>query len=176
MTRRKGLNASLKNDRNQPPWEKGVLWSRILWAVSWKRCYCDESDQCVFQPCVTLLCSKPQSLPCAISLARTQQDPQNWQSHQPTHAEAEVVSQRKYRCSYQKREWIPSRKIQVRQDETVETLLLINDYPSFISYRWVIENQALTNPYLVFSSISVCSHEELPFHLSEISVPKAYNI
>lgn len=102
--------------------------------------------------------------------------PQSCQSHQPIHTEAEVVSQRKYRRSYQKREWIPSRKIQVRRDENIETLLLINDYPSFISYQWVIENQALTNTYLVFSSVSMCSHEELPFHLSEISVPKAYNI
>lgn len=102
--------------------------------------------------------------------------PQNWQSHQPIHTEAEVVPQRKYRCSYQKGEWIPSRKIQVRQDENIETLLLINDYPSFISYWWVIENQALTSPYLVLSSISMCSHEELPFHLSEISVPNTYDI
>lgn len=81
---------------------------------------------------------------------------QNWQSHQPIHAEAEVVSQRKYRCSYQKREWMPSRKIQVRQDETIETLLLINDYPSFISYDGSLKTR-LSPTLTWFSLLYLCA-------------------
>ena len=174
MTRRKGLNASLKNNRNQPLWEKRLLWSRIL-GQSLESTAIVMSQTNVFSNCVALLCSKSQSCLVLSPCLGHSRIPQNWQSHQPIHTDAEVVPQRKYRCSYQKREWIPSRKIQVRQDKNIETLH-INDYPSFISYWWVIENQALTSSYLVLSSISMCSHEELPFHLSEISVPNAYDI
>ena len=73
MTRRKGLNASLKNNRNQPLWEKRLLWSRIL-GQSLKSTAIVMSQTNVFSNCVALLCSESQSLPCAFSLPRTQQD------------------------------------------------------------------------------------------------------
>lgn len=74
---------------------------------------------------------------------------------------------------------MPGRQIQVRQDENIEPLLLISDYPSFRSYWWVVENQALTNSDIVLFSIPMHYCQELPFlsvPSSEISVPNIYNI
>ena len=57
MTRRKGLNASLKNNRNQPLWEKRLLWSRSL-GQSLKSTAIVMSQTNVFSNCVALLCSE----------------------------------------------------------------------------------------------------------------------